>query len=67
MTMSVSRLLTRYNLPVTDGYTLICVAEDYARLVGISVDNVYEAALTSREYANHLISVMRKRQKETRQ
>jgi len=62
--MLVSKILKRYDLPATDGYALICVAEDYARLMKISVDNVYEAALTSREYANHLISVMRKRQKE---
>lgn len=62
--MLVSRILTRYNLPATDGYALICVSEDYARHFGISVNSVYEAALTSREYANHLISVMRKRQKE---
>lgn len=64
--MLVSKVLKRYDLPVTDGYDLIGVAEDYARHFGISVDNVYEAALTSREYANHLISVMRKRQKGAR-
>jgi hypothetical protein len=62
--MLVAKILARYDLPTTDGYALICVAEDYARHFGISVDNVYEAALASREYANHLISVMKKRQKE---
>jgi hypothetical protein len=58
----INQLLVRHNLAATDGYALICVAEDYARLMGISVDNVIEAALTSRQYANHLISVVRKRQ-----
>lgn len=61
--MILTKILTRYNLSVADGYDLICVAEDYARHFGISVDNVYEAMLTSREYANHLISVTKKRQK----
>lgn len=59
----LSQFIVRHNLSTTDGYDLIRVAEDYARLMGISVDCVIEAGLTSREYANHLISVMRKRQK----
>jgi hypothetical protein len=60
----INRLLKQYDLPVSDGYGLICAAEDYARLMGISVDNVIEAALTSRQYANHLISVVRKRNRK---
>ena len=60
----INRLLNQYDLPASDGYGLICAAEDYARLMGISVDNVLDAALTSRQYANHLISVMRKRNRK---
>jgi hypothetical protein len=60
----INRLLNQYDLPASDGYGLICTAEDYARLMGISVDNVLDAALTSQQYANHLISVMRKRNRK---
>lgn len=60
----INLLLSRHNLPATDGYALICVAEDYARLMRTSVSNVLDGAIFSQSAAERLIRVMRNRQNE---